>query len=345
MSKNRNFMALIHDLNGSFKRVRRQVFGRSWSKRLRLLEAQQHEFSTKLEPMPAQIEHLTDRFGELSGRIEDLSGRVETASRREADEQAIIDSVPAIARELRQLGETRATEMRNLEQRVEFIRRELMYELHYAGAGSTPTSEAEAASGAPEKSLSAELTPKVVDAQKIEELRKQDLRLNLGCGHVPMAKYVNVDMRELPGVDVVAGVDNLPFEPGTVSEIFSSHLVEHFPHEMLVRRLLPHWHALLQEGGVLTVVAPDGPAMIDSVARGEISFDIYREVLFGAQEYIGDFHYNLLAPDEFAEVLAGAGFANVTIKEKARRNGLCYEFEISARKLSTTGSPAGVEPV
>ena len=41
-------------------------------------------------------------------------------------------------------------------------------------------------------------------------------RLNLGCGHIPLDGYVNVDIRALPGVDVVAPVDALPFDPASV---------------------------------------------------------------------------------------------------------------------------------
>ena len=46
-------------------------------------------------------------------------------------------------------------------------------------------------------------------------------------------------MRDLPGVDVVAKAGDLPFEPGSVDEIYSAHLLEHFPQEAMRRRLLP----------------------------------------------------------------------------------------------------------
>ena len=62
--------------------------------------------------------------------------------------------------------------------------------------------------------------------------------------------YVNIDMRELPGVDVVAPIDQLPFDDGTVAEIHSAHVLEHFPQEDLQRRLLPYWRDKLRPGGV-----------------------------------------------------------------------------------------------
>ena len=72
-----------------------------------------------------------------------------------------------------------------------------------------------------------------------DALEASPLRLTSVPAMSPMEGYVNVDMRELPGIDVVATVDDLPFEPGTLDEIFSSHTLEHFPQEVLRRQLLP----------------------------------------------------------------------------------------------------------
>ena len=99
--------------------------------------------------------------------------------------------------------------------RNEFIRREVMYEARY-GRGSRGVEVV----GQHELDL-AQVSP---DGPP---------RVNLGSGHVPREGFVNVDARELEGVDVVADVRSLPFEPGTVAEIYSSHLVEHFPIEEL----------------------------------------------------------------------------------------------------------------
>src|SRR6185295_12443783 len=162
--------------------------------------------------------------------------------------------------------------------------------------------------------------------------RESGLRLNLGCGHIPLPGYVNVDQRALPHVDIVAEAGDVPIETGKVQEIFSAHLLEHFPQEELRRRLLPYWHSLLEPGGTFHAVVPDGEAMFAGLAVGTYPFEDFREVLFGGQDYEGDFHYNLFTPKSLSSLLAETGFSKVRVVERGRRNGKCFQFEILASK-------------
>jgi predicted SAM-dependent methyltransferase len=193
--------------------------------------------------------------------------------------------------------------------RVETVRAEMLNELRYGGPAEDVV----------------DVEPKIVNHAAIEAA---DLRLNLGAGHIPLEGFVNVDMRELPGIDVVAPVDNLPFQRGALAEIFSSHTVEHFPEIELRRRLLPYWFSMLRPGGVFRAVVPDLDAMSAQFVRGEISFDSYRAVVYGGQEYEGDFHYTGFTPESLGHLLADAGFQKVEVLERGRPNGDCLEFEI-----------------
>ncbi len=208
----------------------------------------------------------------------------------------------------------------SLWERIEFVRREIFYEFHHG-------------SGLSRSNTAAAMPAKLLDEAKVERMRGEgNLRLNLGCGHITLEGYVNVDMRELPNVDIKSNVGELPFEEGSVDEIFSSHLVEHFPQEALRRKLLPHWFACLKPGGKLSAITPDATAMISAAGAGTYGFEDFREVLFGAQDYDGDYHYNLLSPDSMAELLAEAGFVDIEVPVTGRRNGKCFEFEIYGRK-------------
>ena len=126
--------------------------------------------------------------------------------------------------------------------RIEFVRREIMYEFKY---GLTNKSAME---------KSARISP-----EKIDKARATGVRLNLGCGHILLDGYINIDQRELPGVDIVSDVGNLPFAEHSLSEIFSAHMLEHLPQERL-RRLLPYWCSLLGPNGTFRAVVPDGEA-------------------------------------------------------------------------------------
>lgn len=202
--------------------------------------------------------------------------------------------------------------------RAEFIRSELMYEMRYGNTNHLV--------GAPDKLA----TPtKIIATTKLELMRENKLRLNLGCGHIALEGYLNIDRRELPSVDIVAEIDSLPFNENEVDEIFSSHILEHFPQEQLKRELLPYFFKLLKSGGILHAIVPDAKAMIHEYTEGQYHYDDMREVIYGAQDYDGDFHFNMFTPASLSNLLQDAGFTDIVIVEESRRNGKCYEFEIT----------------
>ena len=216
----------------------------------------------------------------------------------------------------RDLGETLA----RIEERGEFIRRELFYELRYRSEVAAPEAKI--------------LAPDRVAAAGSE------LRLNLGCGHLPDPDYINVDARDLDGVDVLADVRNLPFDPGSVAEMRAAHLLEHFPEEELRRRVLPHWRDLLRDGGSIVLIVPDAGAMLEAHAAGTLDFDVLRRVTFGDQEYDGDFHFTMFDVEHLRGLLEDTGFGDVQVAAAARPNGDCLEMEVRARPRPRTPAHA-----
>jgi len=211
--------------------------------------------------------------------------------------------------------------MRAIWDRIEFVRREILFEMAHGNGGML-------------RARGTKVATRINAHDKVAVARENGaLRLNLGCGHIALPGYVNVDVRDLPSVDVVAEVGDLPFESGSVDEIFSAHLMEHFPQEAIRRRLLPYWHNLLRSGGVFRAITPDAAAMLAGAGAGTYDFEDFREVVFGGQDYVGDYHYNLFTPDSLRRLLEEAGFNNVEVPIKGRRNGKCFEFEISARRV------------
>lgn len=200
-------------------------------------------------------------------------------------------------------------------QRVEFVRLELMYTLRYEGGREPASRDAAARPSEP-------VDPTTLPCP---------LRLNVGAGHIPREGYVNVDGRNLPGIDIVADARSIPLPGGCVAELRSEHLVEHFPEAELRRVVLPHWRELLEPGGTVSIVVPDAESMLAAHAAGEMSFDDLSRVTYGDQEYDGDFHFAMYSPARLEEALEQAGFEGAECIARGRRNGACLEMEIVAR--------------
>jgi len=179
--------------------------------------------------------------------------------------------------------------------------------------------------------------PRIVDP---EELRRKlaasggRIRLNLGCGERPIDGYVNVDLRAAPYVDVVADARRVPFDEGSVSEIASSHLVEHFRRHQFATVVLPYWNRLLSAGGVLRTVCPNWQEMLRRLHRGEMTMEAFTTVTFGAQDHCGDDHFAMYTPQTLVDLLRSFGFRHIEVVAEARQNGPCPEMEVIARKAT-----------
>ncbi|WP_072390171.1 hypothetical protein [Hyphomicrobium sp. CS1GBMeth3] len=224
------------------------------------------------------------------------------------------------------LAETRQR-LDGVTNRVEFARAELMFEMRANMSGASPVIPGQAQAAAP-------LQSKLIAKDKLAQMEREgQIRLNMGCGHVPLDGYINSDMRALPGVDLIADVSALPFESGTLCEIHSAHLLEHFPVEYLQRVLMPHWRSLLKPGGIFQAIVPDAEAMISDFHSQQLSFDDLREVTFGLQEYDGDFHFNMFSRASLKQILNESGFDQVEYKFTGRKNGKCRDMQVSAVRV------------
>lgn len=275
---------------------------------------------------------------EQARQVSSLAERLEVAELLIKSQSYAIEGLKLACNTLRQESARNATEVAHelhgqmkeqagrteaVTRRVEFIRDEVLFELRKALKIKPAAAPGEA--GAQGETVA----PRIIEAAK---LAQGSLRLNLGCGHAPHDDKINVDRRQLPGVDVVADVDNLPFECDSVELIYAAHLLEHFPRQYLLDVLLPYWRGLLQPGAALQLVVPDAQAMLAAHTKGEMGFDDLARVTFGKQDYDGDFHYAMYSPDTLAALLREAGFTEVEILACGRVNGDCREMEVLARK-------------
>jgi predicted SAM-dependent methyltransferase len=92
------------------------------------------------------------------------------------------------------------------------------------------------------------------------------LLINLGCGPVPLAGWVNVDIARAPHIDVVWDLRRgMPFPDSSCSAVFSEHVIEHLSRDD-AERLLGECHRVLERGGVLRLSTPDAGRFLHSYA-------------------------------------------------------------------------------
>ncbi|MDX6696386.1 MAG: hypothetical protein QOF02_3989 [Blastocatellia bacterium] len=102
--------------------------------------------------------------------------------------------------------------------------------------------------------------------RNLAALPSKDLCVNLGCGPVPLAGWVNVDISRGAGVDVVWDLRRgLPFADESCSAIFCEHVIEHVSKDDGLK-LLRECHRALQRGGVLRLSTPDAGRFLRSYA-------------------------------------------------------------------------------
>lgn len=62
-------------------------------------------------------------------------------------------------------------------------------------------------------------------------------KLHLGCGREILPDWINLDCFPLPGVDIIADLDDcqntkLPFEDNSIDEFLAAHVIEHLHHPL-----------------------------------------------------------------------------------------------------------------
>lgn len=97
---------------------------------------------------------------------------------------------------------------------------------------------------------------KIVNAALLRDLEAgRGLQLNLGAGPKPLPGFYNLDLLELPGVDVVADLNEplAAFPDNSVAAIRTRHTFEHVANFLPLMREL---HRVTRPGGSIEIVVP-----------------------------------------------------------------------------------------
>jgi hypothetical protein len=135
------------------------------------------------------------------------------------------------------------------------------------------------------------------------------VRLNLGCGDHYAHGWVNVDAVRNDRVrpDLVHDITRpLPLDPGSVTELYCGHVLEHLDHDAVVPALLM-WRRYLCPGALVMVVGPDCDR---ADAMPQLSVEERRGIRFGGDRWEGgtDRHLWRSTEVETGNLLREAGF-------------------------------------
>jgi len=143
------------------------------------------------------------------------------------------------------------------------------------------------------------------------------VKLEIGGGHRPRHGYINIDVRDIPTVDVVVSDWHLPmYADNSVDEVLSIHVLEHFVVDtaMLV---LYEWLRILKPGGSLILCVPCLDRIVNNWGGRELRAC---EHTFGAIDQPGFDHKAFWTSDRLKEAVNLIGFSSV-VEEP-------YEFPI-----------------
>lgn len=120
------------------------------------------------------------------------------------------------------------------------------------------------------------------------------LALNIGCGdkifkNIGPYPCINVDIRNLDGIDLICDVKSLPFSNESFDRVLASDIIEHFPIAD-TNDLLREWVRVLKVDGNMKFRTPSLKwASTEYLRTGDAKFVSWH--LYGGQDYPSNFHY------------------------------------------------------
>jgi len=165
----------------------------------------------------------------------------------------------------------------------------------------------------------------------IYDVKRESVKLNIGCGNDIRVGYINIDKYNNTGnVDYNSDMGDLPFEDGYADEIYTSHVFEHIPiNEMY--SVVEEWKRVLKPNGDLIIRCPnlEHEVKIWLDASDEEKWSAVPRI-FGSQSHEGNTHYCGFNPTSLKAFLETFDFDVLEAKEQ--NNGYGNEIYVHARK-------------
>ena len=140
--------------------------------------------------------------------------------------------------------------------------------------------------------------------------------LNVGCGERTFKEYpteyecINIDERDLSNVDKIMDVRKLGFPDEYFDYILASDIIEHFPISE-TKNILIEWKRVLKIGGIIEFRIPNLKAICKKYINGDYGAKLTSWLLYGGQDYSGNFHYVGFDRKWFKSIIELIGFEEI----------------------------------
>ena len=80
------------------------------------------------------------------------------------------------------------------------------------------------------------------------------IKVELGCGRTKSEGYIGIDRFPLPGVDIVADLnDRIPMDDNSVDVLFACHSLEHFED---IKHIMEEIYRICKPNAIIHILAP-----------------------------------------------------------------------------------------
>lgn len=112
---------------------------------------------------------------------------------------------------------------------------------------------------------------RIFEKNKLCKITGAHLLLNIGCGELPRAGWINIDINPCRGVYYSDVARSIPLRNESVRHIHCEHLLEHLDYEG-ARKFLAECLRILEKGGSLRLILPDAEKYLRAYCQNDKEF-------------------------------------------------------------------------
>ena len=136
------------------------------------------------------------------------------------------------------------------------------------------------------------------------------MKLHVGCGDVILPGWTNIDLEDLPGIQLQDDIRELKkITDGTCDIIYASHVLEHVGRNEF-EKVIKIWNKKLKIGGILRIAVPDFEKVVQWYKKTGNILDV-TGLVSGGQKTKYDYHQMIFDKKFLKGILEKCGFDNI----------------------------------